>query len=53
MVRDLRCLIGIHRWVVETRTYGGGLPRVCARCGKRQGPPPDPRGFGPGQQPDL
>jgi len=53
MVRDLRCLIGMHRWVTAGRTYGGGLPRVCARCGKKLGPGLDPRGFGPGEKPDL
>ena len=53
MVRDLRCLIGMHRWVVESRTYGGGLPKICARCGKRQGRQFDPRGFGSGEKPDL
>jgi len=39
--------------VEESRTYGGGLPKICARCGKRQGRQFDPRGFGSGEKPDL
>jgi hypothetical protein len=56
MVRDLRCLIGMHRWVVESRTYGGGLPKVCARCGRKQPRETFPRGMGPegpGEKSDL
>ena len=53
MVRDLRCLVGMHRWVVESRTYGGGLPKVCARCGKRQAGRSTLAGFGSGEKPDL
>ncbi|MGY1709790.1 hypothetical protein ACI8AC_09805 [Geodermatophilus sp. SYSU D00758] len=52
MTKDVRCLLGAHRWVRRHppgERYEGPDRMVCWRCGKQKGPVDVPPGFFYGQ----